>query len=229
MGPSDEPTKRRPTREQEELLARISNPQQQRALISAIEDGEDIPSYAWTPVTEESQRKIGAALENVLQKQENARRRCREEGTTFDELVEFDPEGTAEAIQDDTRLLELIARMKAGRSKTSVRPKSESVPEIDSLDKQFATGSPIVKLFLKISRPIWKTVGRVHHFTLATVRKAKRRNPLVALSVFLVCFAAGAAASLLAMILQAVLIPVFMVLAVIHVCMSAIVRVFRGP
>src|SRR2546427_8474966 len=37
--------KRRPTREQEELLARISNPHQRRALITAIENGADIPGH----------------------------------------------------------------------------------------------------------------------------------------------------------------------------------------
>jgi hypothetical protein len=124
MGPSDEPKKHRPTQEQEELLARISNPQQRRALISAIEDGEDIPSYAWTPVAEEIQRKVGTALETLQQKMENARRRCQDEGTTFDELMEFDPAGSAEAIRDDDRLMELIARMKAAGIG---RPKSESM------------------------------------------------------------------------------------------------------
>src|SRR6266446_3210432 len=151
--------KGRPTREQGKLLARISNPHQRRALLTAIENGEDIPTYAWTPITEESQKKIQTAFAKLQQGLENARRRCREEGTTFDDLVEFDPEGAADAIKDDNRLMELIARMKAADA-----GQSESMPpQTDPSDphlKESSVYHPIVNVFVTISRSLWATLGR---------------------------------------------------------------------
>ncbi len=154
--------KGRPTREQRKLLARISNLDQRRALLTAIENGEDIPTYAWTPITEEIQKNVGTAFANLQQGLENARRRCREEGTAFDDLVEFDPEGAADAIKDDDRLTKLIGRMKAT---DSWRRRSESMspqhadPSGPYLKKSSAY-YPIVNLFVKIGRPLWATLGR---------------------------------------------------------------------
>jgi hypothetical protein len=42
-----------PTDEQRRRLARISNPGQRRTLLAAIERGETVPDYAWTPFSEE--------------------------------------------------------------------------------------------------------------------------------------------------------------------------------
>jgi hypothetical protein len=230
MRPSEEPTKRQPTRAQQELLARISNPQQRRALISAIGNGEEIPSYAWTPVTEENWGKIATALEKLQQGLENARKVCREQGTTFEELVEFDPEAAAEATHDENRLKELIWRMEAadtGRSRLQPRP-----PQVDSFApfvpdiKESATYHPVVNQLVRLSRRLWKAVGRIQHLALATVRKTKSKNVFVALVVFLFCYAAGVAAFLLAAVLQGLLILIFMVLGILHVFVSAVIGVF---
>jgi hypothetical protein len=110
--------KRRPTKEQERLLSRISNPQQRRTLLRAVEEGEDIPSYAWTPLTEQQLGDLSGITNNLQQKLADVRRRCQEEGTTLDALIEFDPEGAARATSDTDLLRELIARMRAANGKT---------------------------------------------------------------------------------------------------------------
>jgi hypothetical protein len=107
--------KRRPTKEQEKLLSRISNPQQRRALVNAIEEGEEIPNYAWTPIPEGTDTE--GIANRLQQKLADVRRRCQEEGTTLEALIEFDPEGAANATSDPDLLGKLIARMRAANGK----------------------------------------------------------------------------------------------------------------
>ena len=50
MESSERFIKNKPTEKQFELLAKITNPEQKKALLAAIESGEEIPGYAWTPI-----------------------------------------------------------------------------------------------------------------------------------------------------------------------------------
>jgi hypothetical protein len=80
---------------------------------------------------------------------------------------------------------------------------------------------PIVTLFATISGRLWGTVDRIQQFSLATFRKMKGKNPLVALAVFVVCLAAGATAFLLAVMLQILLMALFMVFAPLQLFAAA--------
>ena len=105
------PRSRKPTPEQQAALSRISNPLQKKALLDAIEKGEEIPSYAWTPISDETDP--SARYNNLQDKLESFRQRLKEYGTTLEALIEFDPQSAARAMNDETLLLEIIAKMKA--------------------------------------------------------------------------------------------------------------------
>jgi hypothetical protein len=45
-----------PSRKQLKLLSKIKNPEQKKALLAAIESGEEIPEYAWEPIPEDVSR-----------------------------------------------------------------------------------------------------------------------------------------------------------------------------
>jgi hypothetical protein len=50
MESSERFKKSKPTEKQFELLSKITNPEQKKALLAAIESGEEIPGYAWAPI-----------------------------------------------------------------------------------------------------------------------------------------------------------------------------------
>ncbi len=69
----------KPTFEQQELLSNIVNTRQRDALLTAIANGETIPTYAWTPVpavelTDEAQNIIDDATEAVREESERTNR-----------------------------------------------------------------------------------------------------------------------------------------------------------
>ena len=68
MRSSDEFPKKEPTKKQLELLSKITNPEQKKALIASIESGEEIPDYAWEPIPDSFTR------ENLIEIAMEARR-----------------------------------------------------------------------------------------------------------------------------------------------------------
>jgi hypothetical protein len=52
MGIFDRSKRNKPSQKQLELLSKITNPEQKKALLAAIESGEEIPDYAWEPIPE---------------------------------------------------------------------------------------------------------------------------------------------------------------------------------
>ena len=111
MGLFDWLMRRRPTAEQEQRLSQIKNPLQLKALHAAIAKEEDIPMYAWTPISENTDPI--ALAEDLQQKVENYRRRLEAQGTTLEAVIEFDPQGAARAMNDHSLLQERLTRMRA--------------------------------------------------------------------------------------------------------------------
>ncbi|MBX3329322.1 MAG: hypothetical protein KF722_02890 [Nitrospira sp.] len=111
MGLFDWLMRRRPTAEQEQRLLWIKNPLQRKALHAAIAKGEDIPMDAWAPIPENiDPLAIRQSLQNKLA---NFRERLQEQGTTLEALIEFDPKGAAQAMDDPGLLQEILKRMHA--------------------------------------------------------------------------------------------------------------------
>ncbi len=111
MGSFDWLDQRRPTAEQEQRLSQIKNPIQRKALLDAIAKGEDIPMYAWTPISENIDPI--ALFKDLQHKVANYRRRLEAQGTTLEALIEFDPKGAAQAMNDPGLLQEILKRMHA--------------------------------------------------------------------------------------------------------------------
>jgi hypothetical protein len=158
--------KRQPTKEQARLLSRISNPQQRRNLLRAIEEGEEIPSYAWAPLTEQQLGDLTGVVNNLQEKLADVRRRCQEEGAILEALVEFDPEGAANATTNPDLLRELIARMRAANGKTLV-------------GSQRSSPAPVVVAScasLPPCRPSSATVPAPPKWTSATLLQTRRRT-----------------------------------------------------
>lgn len=109
MGLFDWLMRRRPTAEQEQRLLQIKNPLQRKALHAAIAKGEDVPMYAWTPIPENiDSLALRQSLENKLA---NFRKHLQEQGTTLEALIDFDPKGAAQAMDDPSLLQEILKRM----------------------------------------------------------------------------------------------------------------------
>lgn len=111
MGLFNWPNQRRPTAEQEQQLSQIKNPLQRKTLLDAIAKGKDIPMYAWTPIPENIDPLVlRQSLQNKLA---SFRKHLQEQGTTLEALIEFDPKGAAQAMDDPSLLQEILKRMHA--------------------------------------------------------------------------------------------------------------------
>jgi hypothetical protein len=101
----------RPTAEQEQRLLEVKNPLQRKALLAAIEKGEDIPMYAWAPISENTDP---LAIHQSLQERlASFRKHLQEHGTTLEALIEFDPKNAAQAMYDPDLLQKILKRMNA--------------------------------------------------------------------------------------------------------------------
>lgn len=74
-----------PTAKQRKLLAKITNAGQRQALLGAIANGEDIPTYAWAPLPENLD--MGQLAEALKASHESIHTEAAESGRSFEEVL----------------------------------------------------------------------------------------------------------------------------------------------